>query len=135
MIGYIGGLLMNKLFILLSIFIIVVNYSGNVESINDNLKDSKKIELKIDLTDEKKLQTEVDNGHQPWRLEPIDVAYVALSNIDKNVIYEDCHLIYEKDIEAKVKCKNSKNYLVYLKKLIRPDGIWTAISIEVIITE
>ncbi len=122
---------MNKLFILLSILILVVNCSGNVESINNNLKGSKKIEFKIDLTDEKKLQTEVDNGHQPWRLEPIDVAYASLSNIDKNITYKDCHLIYEKDIEAKVKCKNSKNYLIYLKRLIRPDGIWTTISIEI----
>jgi hypothetical protein len=122
---------MNKEIIFLAVICIsIINCSRNVESINNDLKEKKKIELKIDLENEKILQNEVDEGHQPWRLEPIDVAYAALSTIDKQIHYENCHLINEKINEAEVNCRNTKNYFVYLKKLVRPNGIWTAILVE-----
>jgi hypothetical protein len=96
------------------------------------MTDKTKIELTIDLAEEKKIQVEVDNGHQPWRLEAVDVAYTAIVNIDKKVNYKNCRLMAEEDTEAKVECKNENNYHVLLKRLVRPNGIWTAVSVEVL---
>jgi hypothetical protein len=93
------------------------------------------INLKVDFEKEKEIQLQVDNGHQPWRLEASDVAYVAVrTNVDKSINYKNCSLKSETSNEAKVLCKGASDYLVNLKRLIRPDrpdGIWTAISIEI----
>ncbi len=89
------------------------------------------IKLIVDLKKEKELQQEVDKGHQPWRLEPIDVAHVTLiATIDKNIAYENCTLTSETSSESIVKCKGVKTYIVYLKRLVRENGIWTAVQIE-----
>lgn len=122
---------MNKL--ILGLFIILfslINCSREGASINA-MTDKAKIDLTIDLAEEKKIQAEVDNGHQPWRLDAVDVAYTALVNIDKKVDYKNCHLIAKENSEAKVECKNENNYHVLLKRLVRPNGIWTAVLIEV----
>ncbi len=92
------------------------------------------IKLKVDLGNETKLQEQVDQGHQPWRLEPTFVAAVAVrTDATGTVKVEDCRIKSEKDIEAEVECKSDKNYVVTLKKLVRPTrgGIWTAVEIEV----
>jgi hypothetical protein len=92
------------------------------------------IELKVDLKKERELQESVDEGHQPWRLEPISVAAVEVgTNVTGTMRVEDCRIKSEKDIDAEVECKSDKNYVVTLKKLVRPtrDGIWTALSIKV----
>src|SRR5271169_2540282 len=62
---------------------------------NDKL--TNKIIMKIKLDKEKQLQTEVDKGHQPWRLEPVDVAYAAVASIDNNVKHKKCQLVTETD--------------------------------------
>jgi hypothetical protein len=59
---------------------------------------------------------------------------VALeANVTGTTKVENCRIKSEKDIDAEVECKGDKNYVVILKKLVRPtrDGIWTAITIEV----
>ena len=89
------------------------------------------IKLAVDLKKEKELQQEVDKGHQPWRLEPIDVAYATTPTTDKKVAYENCTLISETSNESVVKCKGEKMYVVYLKRLVREHGIWTAVQIEI----
>lgn len=89
-----------------------------------------RISLTIDSDTEQKIQTEVDKGHQPWRLEPIDVAHAALLLIDQHTNYNNCKLSSETDREAIVECSNEGYYLIYLKRMIRPGGIWTAIEIE-----
>jgi hypothetical protein len=97
-------------------------------------KAKKRIELKVNLKEQRELQNAVDNGHQPWRLDPIFVAQVeVVTNVGQPLKYEDCRIKSEKSTEAEVMCKGIKNYTVRLKRLIRltPDGIWTAISIEV----
>jgi hypothetical protein len=105
---------------------------------NDHVADcqngtlTKRIIMKIDLVKEKQLQTEVDKGHQPWRLEPVNVAYAAVASIDNNVKHKKCQLATETDYEAFVSCKNVKIYLVRLKKLTRiKNGIWTATDIQI----
>ncbi len=89
------------------------------------------IKLAVDLKKEKELQQEVDKGHQPWRLEPLDVAYATIPTTDKKVAYENCTLESETSNEAVVKCEGEKMYVVSLKRLVREHGIWTAVQIEV----
>ena len=92
----------------------------------------KRIQLSVSLEEEKKLQAQVDNGHQPWRLEPIDVAHATLlSIVDKNIGYKSCGLITETGAEATVKCEGTKTYLVHLKRMVHREGIWTATEIEI----
>jgi hypothetical protein len=106
---------------------------NNALSILDanNIDKKQIIDLEINLDKEKKLQNEVDNGHQPWRLEPIDVAGAALIEIDKSVDISNCVLISSMEQDAKVKCKGKNTYFVNLKRLTKPFGIWTAMSITV----
>lgn len=94
-------------------------------------KNSKRIVLKVNLKNEKFVQDEVDKGHQPWRLNAVDVAYATLASMDKKVRYEDCKSLKETGDQSAVQCKSSQNYIVHLRKLVRPDGIWTATEIEV----
>lgn len=131
---------MNKSFIFpMVILCFMITLSKNAESLetqNDNsygsnIHHKKIIELEVDIEEQRKLQAEVDSGHQPWRLEPVEVAFAGLSNLDKNIYYENCYLITKMNNEAKVKCKGAKHYIIYLKRMVRPNGIWTAISIEI----
>jgi hypothetical protein len=132
---------MNKIsiFICLCIFIAACSpkdSSGehkNGGSLGQNvIKDSLKIiTLKVDLENEKELQEEVDKGHQPWRLEPIDVAQIALQDfLHEDVDYEKCTLQSESKDEAIVVYEAAKLYKVKLKRLVNPQGIWTPIEIE-----
>jgi len=129
---------MNKFYVLyLIIFLqfIICTYGCAFEKENIiKTKYNKKIELKIDLKEENTIQNEVDDGHQPWRLAAVDVAYEAIvSNIDNNALYENCKLVSETNNEATIKYSVKKEYLVIVKKIVRPNnvtGIWTAISIE-----
>jgi len=90
-----------------------------------------KIQIKINLEEEKRIQAAVDKGHQPWRLEPIDVAYVALTAaINEKIEYETCSLISETSKDAIVTCKSKKTFTVHLKRIVREKGIWTATVIE-----
>lgn len=129
---------MSKLYILLAIAaVMLINcYSSVLGSDKENIfkcQVDKKIELHPDLVLEEKLQAEVDAGHQPWRLEAIDVAYETIKNDSfPDVKYENCILVSEMDCEAIVKCKSKQNYFVNLKRIVKPNkGIWTAISIEI----
>lgn len=137
---------MKKIFIfLLIIIVLTIYFSKNVKSLERQYyslnepnatygKTKKTIDLKVDLDEQKKLQTEVDNGHQPWRLEPVDVAFAALVTIDKNIDYSNCQLNTAKNIEAEVICKGTKKYRVYLRRMVKPNGIWTATVIELYTT-
>jgi hypothetical protein len=75
----------------------------------------------------------VDNGHQPWRLNPIDVAYSELALLDNKLVYASCRLLDAKKREATVLCNNAaeKKYTVQMKKLVKfKNGIWTVLKIE-----
>lgn len=118
--------------LLISLFIILFSLAGCSKEVASINADKKTIELPIDLAKEEKIQVEVDNGHQPWRLEPLDVAYTALTTIDEKVDYKNCRLITKENTETTVECKNENKYHVFLKRLVRPNGIWTAVSVEVL---
>jgi hypothetical protein len=127
-----------RLYFILTISVfIVINCPFLYAAANENgieLSNNKKLILKVDLKKETKLQEEVDAGHEPWRLEAIDVAYEAIiRNVDKNAEYENCSLLSETQNEALIKFKGEKTYLVTVKKLAKPNKknrIWTAVEIE-----
>lgn len=119
---------------------LIVGYAQNAEggNISTVQKDAKgitneRIKLNIDLDSERKLQTAVDKGHQPWRLEPVDVALAALkANSAADVKYDNCSIIAVTAIDAIVECKTvSQHFAVYLKRLIRKKGIWSAMEIAI----
>lgn len=89
------------------------------------------VEIPVNLNEEKEIRGSVDQGHQPWRLDAVGVAHVALISINKEIKYEDCKLESAREPDATVIARKGKAiYQVYLKRLVRPDGIWTAIKIE-----
>ena len=86
------------------------------------------------LDKERKLQKEAGEGHQPWRLNPIDMARSAvISYANKNIKSKKCFLITQKNNEAIAQCNNlNVNYRVYLKKYFGKSSIWTATKIQII---
>lgn len=134
---------MNKCFLfLVGLFISCSQIDISAVEMNDissgkaargfDIKESEKMKLSVDLEEEKKLQLAVDRGHQPWRLLPIDVAYAALlaNNIGGDILHENCSLVSEADNVAIVKCRGARSYIVHLKRLVKPGGIWTATDID-----
>ncbi len=102
----------------------------DVVSVVQTLKSQ--ITLPLDLEKEKQLQAEVDKGHQPWRLEPVEVAHSAIiASLNTTVPIEKCSLLSKTDHEAIVTCTESKSFTVTLRQLIRPKGIWTATDIRI----
>lgn len=101
---------------------------------HETMTESERIKLNVDLDAERKLQAEVDKGHQPWRLEPLDVAHAALiTEANKNIKYENCKLISQTDSDAVVECAEMMQlYRAHLKRLIRNNRIWTATEIEIL---
>lgn len=130
-------------FVLLTAFIITLiispwkNSEGletkqpHVSQESGNLNTCAFIKLDVNLKEQQQIQAAVDNGHQPWRLSPVDVAHAAISTLDKNVEYDSCRILSETGKEARVECRAGKMYyIIQLKRLVRPNGIWTAVSIE-----
>ncbi len=131
---------MNKmLLVLFAIISLIISCSKGDDSTTNKSVDNQVtatgqiIKLKVNIEEEKELQQAVDNGHQPWRLDPVDVAHVTLMGVDKNIVYENCTLISETGNESIVKCIGAKTYVVYLKRIVRTkNGIWTATQIEIL---
>jgi hypothetical protein len=92
------------------------------------------IELSYDREQEMCLQECVDQGHQPWRLDPAIVASVALrEEFGEEIEFDRCRCaaIRYTDNGIVVTCEGSKTYQVLLRQLVREDdyGIWTAVRI------
>lgn len=93
----------------------------------------KTMQLNVDLGEEKRLQDAADNGSQAWRKEAVDVAHAALINQGINAKLDECKLTEDHGAHSVVnaKCKDGE-FNITLKKLVRPDGIWTATDIELV---
>jgi hypothetical protein len=92
----------------------------------------KTIKIKVDIKSEQQLQKQVDNGHQPWRLEPIDVAIASIAvHGHEDVDAERCSLVVQKKAEATAACRGGSGFVVKLKRLVKPNGIWTAVEIQI----
>jgi hypothetical protein len=121
---------MNKVFFSSMIILGLLISVNNIALCESNIKTKNIVKVDVNLEEQKRLQAEVDNGHQPWRLETLDVAFAALTDIDKSIKYENCNLSSKTNNKAYVVCKGTKSYLVNLKRIVKPNGIWTAVSIE-----
>jgi hypothetical protein len=93
---------------------------------------TKIVRPRIDIEDLKKLQQSVDEGHQPWRLDAVAVACSELAFPESaETCYRDSRVESPSETEAIVTFPAASNYyVVYLQRLVRPDGIWTATRIE-----
>ncbi|HKZ46123.1 MAG TPA: hypothetical protein VJ202_01925 [Thermodesulfobacteriota bacterium] len=90
------------------------------------------VKLNVNMAEEQRLQKASDNGFQPWRNSPVDVAQAALVNAGANVNMADCRLLSEKADEAVVSASNKKgSYKVICKRVVKDGGIWTATEVEV----
>lgn len=88
-------------------------------------------------------QESVDDGHSPWKLDPVFVTQVFVSlKISPNGIQgdypvkkEELKLIEASNKEAVVQVNSSRTQIrfVYLKRLVRKDdtGIWTVTAYEI----
>jgi len=101
-----------------------------------------KVEVPVNLKIEENSQKSVDEGHSPWRLDPVFVAQVFVSlkispegiKGDYPIKYEELKVIKENEKEAVIEVTASKTPIkrVYLKRLIRQDdtGIWTVVGYD-----
>ncbi len=112
--------------------------SGSNKNSAADKNDSEKVETRMvtlnpSMEEERRLQKAVDDGWQPWRLNPIDVAHANMINQGVNVRIEDCSLVKKDDAHAvvHVQSKDGKDLNVHVARLVRPDGIWTATQVEI----
>lgn len=103
------------------------------EAVNSDGPKRTKMQLNVDLGEQKRLQDAADNGSQAWRKEAVDVAHAALINQGINAKLEECKLSEDHNAHSVVnaKCKDGE-FNITLKRLVRPDGIWTATDMELV---
>lgn len=80
---------------------------------------------------EEKTKDGVEQGHQPWRLDPVAVAASYLNMVSADEIENNCKLETSDGQRAVVVCNKGKKYIVHLEKLFKPDGMWTVTSVEI----
>lgn len=92
---------------------------------------SKRQKLNVDIDKEKKYQDAADKGYQPWKRNAMDVAEECLINTGVGARKGECKVLSDDGANAIV-FVNTKdgNFKVKLKRLVKPDGIWTATEIE-----
>lgn len=90
------------------------------------------IKIPVRIKEEREIQKAVDDGHQPWRLLALDVAYSVLAAHKITVSQKECKLEKEEKVSAVASCNRGRStYRVLLERLVRTDGIWTAKTIEI----
>jgi hypothetical protein len=88
--------------------------------------------LKVNLRQEREVQNSWDEGgHGPWRLDPILVAAAILADRFGEYAWEkSCHALSTSQRRVVVRCIAAFTYEVVLERLVRSDGIWTAVEID-----
>ncbi len=87
--------------------------------------------ININMEHQEKAQLAADKGFQPWRNNPVDVAEESIISLGIGSTKGKSVLLSESEKEASVRVEsNSGIYQVGLKRLVRPDGIWTSTKIE-----
>lgn len=101
------------------------------------------VEVKFDLDLEIQSQKSVDEGHSPWRLDPLFTTQVftSLHIFPEGIVgefpieYENLKLIHSNNESSiiQVNDPNTNINKVYLKRLIRQDatGIWTVVGYDI----
>lgn len=116
---------------------LIMNYMHN------HKQDHKIINVPYSIEIEENEQKSVDEGHSPWRLDPIYVAQVFASlkimpeGIEGKypIKYKDLKIIKNEGDELIIEINEKKSIVkkVYVKRLIRqdPTGIWTVVGYEI----
>jgi len=114
-------------------------------SISTNYKDNRiepQINIPINLEIEKEAQKSVEEGHSPWKLDPVFVAQVFVSlqvspegiTGDYPIKDKELKIIQSSEKETIVEVNSNKTNIkkVYLKRLIKKDstGIWTVVGYD-----
>ncbi|WP_238902123.1 hypothetical protein [Clostridium sp. YIM B02506] len=114
-------------------------------SISINYKDDRieqQIKVPINLEIEKEAQKSVEEGHSPWKLDPVFVAQVFVSlqvspegiTGDYPIKDKELKIILSSGVETIVEVNSNKTNIkkVYLKRLIKKDstGIWTVVGYD-----
>lgn len=114
-------------------------------SISTNYKDDRiepQVKIPINLEIEKEAQKSVDEGHSPWKLDPVFVAQVFVSlqvspegiTGDYPIKDKELKIILSSGVETIVEVNSNKTNIkkIYLKKLIKQDstGIWTVVGYD-----
>lgn len=109
---------------------------------NSDKLNEPQVEVPYDLEMVKKEQESVDQGHQPWKLDPSFVAQVFVSLKikpegivgDYPIPYEAFKVIQNDGKKAIVKVESDKSPIskVYLERLVKQDetGIWTVVGYD-----
>lgn len=117
------------------LFIFFVSISACVSKDENKVqedKSAKKVQkLNVDMETERKHQDAADKGYQPWKKNAADVAEECLINTGIGARKGECKILSE-DATNAVVFINTKdgNFKVTLKRLVKPDGIWTATEVE-----
>ena len=92
----------------------------------------KKLKLNVDMEREKKQQEATDLGYKPWKLKVVDVAEECIISKGIGASTGECTVLSENETEAVVRVKTVKEgtFKVFLKRLVKPGGIWTATEVE-----
>lgn len=105
------------------------------------------VEVEVDMAVEENEQKSVDNGHTPWRLDPVFSAHVFVNlqispegiQGEYPVDYTELKVIANDGTEAIVEVGGDITTIsrVYLKRLVRQDstGIWTVVGYDPAATE
>lgn len=103
---------------------------------------SPQVEVQYNLEVEKNTQKNVDQGHSPWRLDPVATTQVFVSlqlspsGIEGNdpIELENLKFLHSDNEVAIVEVNDSDTniHTVYLKRLIRKDesGVWTVVGYD-----
>ena len=100
------------------------------------------VDVEVDMAVEENEQKSVDNGHTPWKLDPVFTAHVFVNlhispggiHGEYAVDYTELAVISNNGVEAIVEVGGDVTQIrkVYLKKLVRQDGtgIWTVVGYD-----
>ncbi|MBE9503383.1 MAG: hypothetical protein IME96_04340 [Proteobacteria bacterium] len=94
-------------------------------------KKRKILKINVDMDTQAKLQKTADLGFKPWKNDAVEVAKECI--IGAGIGAPDkCMILSKSEAEAviRVTTKKEGSFDVTLKRLVKPDGIWTATKVE-----
>ncbi|ERK29278.1 hypothetical protein [Clostridium intestinale] len=118
----------------------ITTYSDSTNYKDDRIEPQIKIPINLEI--EKEAQKNVEEGHSPWKLDPVFVAQVFVSlqvspegiTGDYPIHDKELKIIQTSEIETIVEVNSNKTKIkkVYLKRLIKKDssGIWTVVGYD-----
>ncbi|MNM78306.1 hypothetical protein D3C81_901990 [compost metagenome] len=118
----------------------ITTYSISINYKDDRIEPQIKIPFNLEI--EKEAQKSVEEGHSPWKLDPVFVAQVFVSlqvspegiTGDYPIHDKELKIIQSSEKETIVEVNSNKTKIkkVYLKRLIKQDstGIWTVVGYD-----